>query len=734
MRWRPADPGLVSLRRAVRAAIVIPAAFAFARYVLADLQVATFVVFGGFALLVLADFGGTRRPRAAAYIVTTLVGAGLITIATLASPVAWVGALLMFAVGFSIQFAGVYGSYVAAAQTALLLSFVLAVSVPGTSAAVGPRLEGWLIAGTVSTLAGLFFWPRFERLHLRSKAAEACRALAHFIATHRFERDDGEIARAQERAQTAVMAVRREYKRTPKRPAGPARRDRAFVEMLTELERTFDIASRPFGLQPEPAYACIAEGDELASATAQTFEASAGVLTGGPPPDVVGLDRTRLAHREALDRWAVESLQSGRPAEDVLAGLDADHVLRVISYLALVIGTNATIVAGKQATEDLPLPVGSPREGVASPLIRIAATIRAHLTPTSSVLHQSLRVGIGLALAVLVARLLRLDHAFWVVLGTLSVVRSNAFGTGRTTLDALAGTVAGFAVGALFTGLAGGASIALWIALPIAIFLATYAAGAIGFVVGQAAFTLLVIILFNLISPVGWRIGLVRVEDVALGVGISVVVGLLLWPRGARGELATALAGLYRRVAAYLAESFQRVLEPTSPEDAGVERTLVVRAQARAGNAFEQYMHERGAKPLDPETAGALVAAGRNAAIVGDLLQFIAGAGYQVQDSPDGETTLRAQTQLMLASFLRLADELGGETSALLPGARVSNDALRDVALARLRTWRDHPETGHSALAAIIAGEWLQQLGELTADLEAPVASAVEAARLPWWR
>ncbi|HEX8991006.1 MAG TPA: FUSC family protein, partial [Anaerolineales bacterium] len=428
------------------------------------------------------------------------------------------------------------------------------------------------------------------------------------------------------------------------------------------------------------------------------------------------------------------ALHGGMSPEEVLAGLDVDHELRVISYLVLAIGTNAIIAAGGQVEDDLRLPVGTPREGRTRPLIRIVRTIRTHLSVSSGVLHQSLRVGVGLALAVLLARLLRFDHAFWVVLGTLSVLRSNAFGTGRTTLEALAGTAVGFAVGAVFTLLVGATSLVLWVALPIVVFLATYAASAIGFVVGQAAFTVLVIILFNLISPVGWEVGLVRVEDVALGVGISVVTVLLLWPRGARGELRSAIAGLYRGVATYLAGSFDRVLEHGSPENVRVGRRLAVRARDRAGEAFDQFLHERGTKPLDPETAADLVAAGAHAIIAGDLLNVIAEMGYQVQDPDDAGTALRAQTQLMLASFLQLADRLEGTTSALLSRASVSNEALREDVLSRLRDWRGDPDGRQSALAAVIAGEWIQQLGELSADLDAPVARAVEAAQLPWWR
>src|SRR5256885_4233935 len=73
------DPGLAALRRAARAAIVIPPAFAFGQLLLHDSQNVIFIVFGGFALLVMSDFGGLRRPRALAYLGATLAGAVLIS-------------------------------------------------------------------------------------------------------------------------------------------------------------------------------------------------------------------------------------------------------------------------------------------------------------------------------------------------------------------------------------------------------------------------------------------------------------------------------------------------------------------------------------------------------------------------------------------------------------------------------------------------------------------------------
>jgi hypothetical protein len=37
------------------------------------------------------------------------------------------------------------------------------------------------------------------------------------------------------------------------------------------------------------------------------------------------------------------------------------------------------------------------------------------------------------------------------------------------------------------------------------------------FAAGQAAFTMMVVFIFNLLVPTGWRVGLIRVEDVVIG-------------------------------------------------------------------------------------------------------------------------------------------------------------------------------------------------------------------------
>src|SRR5256885_2549091 len=234
----PADPGFAALRRAARAAIVIPPVLAFTIFVLHGGQNVIFAVFGCFALLVMSDFGGQRPARAIAYVTATVVGAALVALGTLASESAGVAAGVMFVVGFAIAFSRVFGGYLAAAQTGMLLSFVIAVSIPAPATAIPTRAGAWVMAGVISTLAGVLLWPRFERVTLRKEAAKACLAIADLVEALRAK--DRELPRLLEAARQAERAARQAYAATAKRPAGPTRRDRAFVQLLTEMQRVID--------------------------------------------------------------------------------------------------------------------------------------------------------------------------------------------------------------------------------------------------------------------------------------------------------------------------------------------------------------------------------------------------------------------------------------------------------------------------------------------------------------
>jgi uncharacterized membrane protein YccC len=232
---------------------------------------------------------------------------------------------------------------------------------------------------------------------------------------------------------------------------------------------------------------------------------------------------------------------------------------------------------------------------------------REHASVRSVWFQNSLRGAAGLAIAVYIAQRTGLQHGFWVVLGTLSVLRSNALGTGWSILSALAGTAVGIVIGALLVIAIGTHETVLWGVLPVAVLVAAYAPRAISFAAGQAGFTVVLFILFNLIQPVGWEVGLVRVEDVAIGFAISLGVGLLFWPRGAGALLRKDLAGAYARSADYVVATARQLIAGRAADDLAGAAQAADTAVHRLDDAFRQYLAERSATRVNVEDVGALV-------------------------------------------------------------------------------------------------------------------------------
>src|SRR5919198_5096114 len=126
-RVRQRDPERDALRRAGRAAIIVPLAAAISFAVGGGSQTPLFTIFGSVALLILVDFPGNRPARALAYLGLAFNGAVLITIGTLVAPHPWLSVTVMFVLGVAVTFSGVLSEIVAAGQRATLLTFVLPV-------------------------------------------------------------------------------------------------------------------------------------------------------------------------------------------------------------------------------------------------------------------------------------------------------------------------------------------------------------------------------------------------------------------------------------------------------------------------------------------------------------------------------------------------------------------------------------------------------------------------------
>jgi hypothetical protein len=304
-----------------------------------------------------------------------------------------------------------------------------------------------------------------------------------------------------------------------------------------------------------------------------------------------------------------------------------------------------------------------PGAGISRPLTAARERAGAHLARSSHSLQNSIRGAAALGLSVLVTELTSPQHGFWVVFGTLAVLRSNALSTGQNFVRALVGTSVGFAIGGLLVYLVGTHTAVLWALLPIAILFAGLAPSAVSFAAGQAAFTLTLLILFNLIAPAGWRIGLVRVEDVAIGGAVSLLVGLLFWPRGAATGLSRALADAYRAMSRYLDRSVAYGIgrcdagqpDATAPS---AEALAADAAAQRLDDAFRGYLIERGAKPVPLAEVAGLVTGVTGLGLAADGVLDLWSGDTAEGDRAGARTELLASSQEVTGWYDHLAASL----------------------------------------------------------------------------
>jgi hypothetical protein len=146
---------------------------------------------------------------------------------------------------------------------------------------------------------------------------------------------------------------------------------------------------------------------------------------------------------------------------------------------------------------------------------------------SSASLGNPIRAGAAMGLAVLIARLLGLNHASWVVLGVAPVLTMWKIPPACTFWRQQAGTFLGFLAGAAVVASAGAHEIWYWIALPCSVFVSAYLSSAVGFMAGQAGFTTFAVVLFCILTPLQRQVGILRIEDIAIGGAIGLVVASL---------------------------------------------------------------------------------------------------------------------------------------------------------------------------------------------------------------
>ncbi|WP_329181566.1 FUSC family protein [Streptomyces sp. NBC_01477] len=719
---RAKDPGLAATRRAARGAIVMPALFALCSKAVGSPVMASFAAFGAFSMLLLVDFTGPVVQRLRAHAALAVAWAVLICLGTAVSRVTWLGVATMVVVGFLVLFSGIVSSVLAGATTALLLGFILPVSLAAPLSALPDRLAGAGLATAASMLAVTLLWPRPSTDPLGAPAAAVCRAVAVRLRVDAAlvlgpdAPSPADCLAAATGAADAGAGLRRAFDSTPYRPTGLSTGARALVRLVDELTWLTAIVAHS-GTPQDAAHRRVTAPCLVKQAAAHTLDEAADLLEGrhtDPAPLGAAAEALRKAlddmERDATDRLPVQRASSDlgqdQDVTDFLGSLDVSFRAQELSFAVLQIAANVDLAAAAERRGWADRLLGREPGGLVPPLTAARERAAAHLDPRSVWLHNSVRGAVGLGLAVAITDVTSVQHSFWVVLGALSVLRSNALNTGQNAVRGLAGTVVGSIVGAGLLQLIGHNSVLLWFLLPLAVLVAGIAPAAISFAAGQAAFTVTLVILFNIGQVPDWRVGLFRVEDIALGCLVSIVVGLFFWPRGASAAVGEAMAEAYADSADYLAGAVDFAVgcctagpEPAAaPLEAGRQAAAAAR---RLDDAFRSYLSERGPKPVPLAEMTTLVTGVVGLRLAADAVLGMwqrAGDLHSDSERAAARSELLSSADRVSAWYHGLADGLGGRhpVPEPLPADRAAEGRL---AAAVRRDLRD--ERGRATATAV---------------------------------
>ncbi|WP_329103398.1 FUSC family protein [Micromonospora sp. NBC_01699] len=619
------DPGYRTIRRAVRLTLIGVFVFYGGIYLVGSITMALYAVFTVFAVGVLAHLPVTPWERARVLLAALPVAWVLVVFGTVLAAHIWAAVAGMLVVGFGVTFLGVGGPRLAGVAAGLQLFYILSSFGPYAPDTLGERLGGVTASTLLLVLAELVLWPdRVTLVRYPQRLASAAHAVASFLdvlADVLSDRVDPgpEPARRQALAGQAVNRLTFEELPATERPTSACRRDRAMRDAAVALREALDFAERlavdtavpgasaPTGSPPPPGVPGTPDSDldRLLRRGADQIRAAGRTFVGEGEP--IGAGEPLRLHRTIEEIRARPRGESAQEPGLSRLWLDA-IVLRVVEQ-APILATAARITARLPVGDLTRLP-GQPHrpfEYAHRPVIALYwERLRVHLTPRSVHFQGAARIALALSAARVVAGYLNLQHGFWVLLATLTLLRTSAADTRTTLGPAVIGTVCGAAAGAGLLLVADRPEVYRGV-LPVAMVLAFAVGPLLGLAWGQGFVTLLLTTLFAQIGPASLQIVQARFLDVVVGAVVGVLAGLLLWPRGGGGELRRSLSH-YLDSAAASSEETVEVLTGRQPDRGELGRAQ--RAMVLAEASMIQYQAERPARRNEGVDWSAVLIAG----------------------------------------------------------------------------------------------------------------------------
>lgn len=520
------------IARGVRVAIVLPLTLLLLVGVL-DLGPASLLgVFAVTGLLIIGDFRGPPFPRAVTFLLVSAGGAVMLVMGAFAGRTEATAVIGSAVAGFAVLLTGVYRGQFGRAGIPLLLPFLSEAANPAALESLSVSLVAWTVGCLVATAGALLILPRYDKDTHHPRFAAACAAYGDLIPELWPTVTPGADA-AYGRFAQKMAQLDHHWRGDRSRPGRVVARERGFISILDYLHQLQTLCATRVqtggDLPPSDS--------QLPQAMISTARSAATSLSSGRPDvHLTDLVAVREDQWEHLRHEFAEAVAERDMAE--AHGVAArNFLLRIASLLTVGLGVQTeAAVGGRPRSELLRVGTVSLPEWQSTP-VRLLAQ---QLNPSSPWFRTAARGAVALALAIALARLPFITHGFWIVMGAIGALRFDAMGTGRTVRAAVIGQTLGFAVSFALAFTLHPYPLAVAALIPVAAFAAGVAPPQ-RLWMPQAAFTILVVLCLTLLLPQESGVPLARFEDMLLGLGVSLVVSLLLWPRGVQQHVAKVI-------------------------------------------------------------------------------------------------------------------------------------------------------------------------------------------------
>lgn len=599
LRWLlRRDPGLATTRKAVRIAVAASLGFLLCRYALGNPTVAVYAVFGVIGFGVFSEVTGTPRQRSRTILACGLVGSVLVTVGSLLAVNTWAATAGVLVAGVAVALLALGGPRAAGVVNGLHLLYILPSFPPFAPEEIPQRIAGLVIGIALLLLADRFLLPPAAPRSFARRAAHAARSIgAHLealpVGGDALRRAREDSARAADRLRLGEVPV-------DERPTGPGAADRGLTHLAAALRALHGRVAALEELAPAAVTGRSGPDPEaptaMLAAVAESLREVADALDRRrPPPGLDDLD----AARAAFTARRVHTVAVVGPGEEAVRRAEtAVAIAQVAEEQRIVVLATRVVREPRRGVPVSAVPGEDPSQGPfwyagAPPPLLWWRRLRCHLTLRSVYLQNALRLGLGLALARFVAGELDVAHGFWVLLATLTLMRTSAASTRAAMLPAIVGTTIGGALAIGLVLLLGPHPVATAASLPVVVVVAVASGRFAGVIASQACFTLVVAVLFAQLSPPTWELGPERVLDVVIGAVIGLAVGAAVWPAGGHGEVRRSAARCLDG-AADLVDSTTDWLAGTAPRRlVGEHLSLMSVELARYEATYTQFRSER---------------------------------------------------------------------------------------------------------------------------------------------